>query len=181
MTHQRFFRVAGAALMFVVLAAACGSDDEVGTGAVDEGEGGSGALRDTTTVKPQVVVTTVAPAAQAAPPTTRAAVARTTTPVTQPKPSLEITVNDDERGQYFDPKNPDMFVNTIVRIINGAGNAKTYTITGTYRDSKALAFMTRALKPGEFEDVRLTRVGVIDLADDKRTYAAGAFITVHPR
>ncbi|HVE94246.1 MAG TPA: hypothetical protein VNB24_04950 [Acidimicrobiales bacterium] len=177
MTHNRFLRVVGAALMFVVLAAACGSDDPIGEGAIDEGDGGDGAIRVTTTIKPTAAPTTVAPKAAAT--TVATQPPRTTTPVTQPKPTREIFINDDDKGSYFDPTNTEVFANSIVRFTNKAANEKSYAVSGTYTD-KSPAFQTRRLKPGEFEDIRLTRAGMIDFKDDLADYRSGK-ITVHPR
>lgn len=163
--------------MFVVLAAGCGGDKKTGIGDIDEGETGPGAIRNTTTVKPKVVVTTTAPKAAAT--TVATQPARTTTPVTQPKPSREIFINDDDKGSYFEPTHTEVFVNTIVRFTNKAANEKSYAVTGQYAD-KSVAFQTRKLKPGEFEDIRLTRAGDIKFNDDLADYREGT-LKVHPR
>lgn len=175
---QRILRVAGAALFLVLFLGACGSKNEIGPNlSNDDGNVAAceGAVGGCTTTTPKPTTTTTSKAAATAT-TVRPVVTTATTVV---KPSLEIIIHDDDKGPYYDPRTPDTYVNTIVRFTNAANNEHDYSVRGTYPDNSS-AFVTRKLKPGQSEDIKLTRTGQIKLGDDLADYRVG-YISVHPR
>lgn len=175
MTQRRFIRVAGAALALVLLAGACGGEKKIGEDGLTGGGDGDGAIRNTTTAPPAATTTTARPAPTTAPPGPKA----TTATTVAPQPSLTIFIQDDEAGSYFEPRTPQMFVNTIVRFTNRA--TKDYAVSGNYQTNpETFAFDSKMLKPGQSYDWRPTKVGQVKFTDDKRTYAIG-YIQVSPR
>lgn len=166
MNRSMFRRILPILLVFVV--AACGSDEETGSGLGVNAKGGDGALRDTTT--------TTAPVVTTAPPTTappRAAVT-TAPPTTAPQPQNVITILEDKQGSSFVDK-PQYQV------------ARGSTVTWKNASSKPRkiaaennVFVSPEIPPGGSWTYKAAApAGVYNYRDTTRPYAVAAQLQVY--
>ena len=77
-----------------------------------------------------------------------------------------ININDDTKGQSFEPNNTSVFVGSIVRFTNL--DSRSHTIEGRRKE-----FVSPPIAPGASWDYKPNVVGQIELVDQERPYAIG--------
>lgn len=161
---HRSIRWVGVLLALALVASGCGKGKEIGgENDLTDPKGGDGALgRITSTIKP--AVTTTPP--PTAPPTTVKKPAVTPNTTTAPQAARTININDDSKGQSFDPNSTSVYVNSIVRFSNL--DSRPHTIEGRRKE-----FVSPPIPPGAFWDYKANVVGQIELVDQERPYAIG--------
>lgn len=151
-----------------LVAAACGSDTQVGEGVeVEESDGSDviGALRDTTTTAPpRLTEDNGGGAATTAPPTT--APPATAPPTTEARPSLVIEIQSDTEGFAFDPQVGQVRAGSIVRWVNQDTQVRSVVFSDN-------SFTTGDIPPGGHFDYRADRPGTFNYTDGTRPYAQG--------
>lgn len=157
--NLRLLAVLFAAVTF--LGAACGGEEELGSGVEINKEGGDGnaALRDE-----RKKDEAEQPAATTAPPTTAAPTTTTRPPATTTtRPTSEIRIQDDQQGKPFDPPALVVRAGRLVRWTNSGSQARSVVADNG-------AFRSPMLAPGQsFEWI--ARPGQYNYHDGTRPYA----------
>jgi plastocyanin len=162
--QHRSIRLAAAAFALALVLAACGGDDEIGSGLKADGsQGGDGAIRDATTTTAVKVSTTVPSATTVKPTATTAAV-----------PNAIFKIQDDNKGQYIEPLHHAVRSGALVRFVNEDDSAHTINL----KIGSTSVHKSPVIPPGGLWDVRPTTKGTYDVVDEDRTYAAGVTLTV---
>ncbi|HUQ39454.1 MAG TPA: hypothetical protein VM030_04820 [Acidimicrobiales bacterium] len=155
-------------VLFALAAAACGGDNEVGSGldAKDTGKGGSGALGSTTTTAPPETTTTAKSEA-----TTTTTVKKGPTTTAKAAPSLQITIQADTKGSPFQPSVGQVRKGSVVQW----NNTDSVPRSVVFDDN---SFETGNIAPGASAQYTANTAGTINYHDGTRPYAVASLQVV---
>jgi plastocyanin len=155
--------------VFALGVSACSENNKVGEG-VDPsaigGEGGDGAIRDTTTTE---APTTTAPPTTQAPATTRPVPTTKPPSTTQPVNQIALTIgihSDTSGKNQFEPRQAGVQRGATVRWQNFDEKARSVEDSGG-------AFKSPLIPPGGTWDYKANTVGKFNYSDGTRPYAVG--------